>query len=210
VGIQSLPLYRRHALGHTCLELEQTRLDALLQEWLVLEAARSEFAVQALEESVELALGQLVVRLRVDRVDELPDGSNVIIDYKTGKSRVADWLGERPAKPQLLLYGLAAPSPPAALAFAQVRPGECHFAGIGDIGDAIEGVSADIPAVVGDSMAAQNWQELNSAWSDTLHRLARAFVDGEAAVDPLRASCTWCGLQPLCRVEFGDAVEEGV
>jgi len=208
-GIDALPRYRRRALGTTCLELERDRLAALMLEWLALEASRGEFAVVALEEDVELALGQLVVRLRVDRVDRLPDGSTVIIDYKTGKSRVADWLGERPPRPQLLLYGLAAPQPPAALAFAQVRPGECTFTGIGEIGGSIEGVSADIPAVVGERMAAHDWRELNAAWADILRRLAQAFVDGEAAVDPLRDSCTFCGLQALCRVELEDAAEEG-
>lgn len=210
VGMESIPLHRRIALGHTCLELEECRLEALLQEWLALEARRGEFVVRALEENVVLELNQLSVRLRVDRVDELPDGSRVIIDYKTGKSSVSDWLGERPRQPQLLLYGLAGASPPAALAFAQVRPGECLYTGIGDIDEnAIAGVATDIPRVVGDNMNAQDWRELNSEWADTLRELARRFIEGEAAVDPLRGSCTWCGLQSLCRVEFDDAREEG-
>lgn len=209
-GVESIPLHRRIALGPTCLALEESRLEALLAEWLALEAARGEFVVRALEEDIVLELDQLVVRLRVDRVDELPDGSRVIIDYKTGRSRVSDWLGERPPNPQLLLYGLAAASPPAALAFAQVRPGACLYAGIGDIDTAaIAGIATDIPAVVGDSMAARDWEALNREWADTLHGLARAFVAGDATVDPLqRDSCTWCGLQPLCRVAFDESWEE--
>ena len=163
-----------------------------------------------MEERVVLELDQLSVRLRVDRIDELPDGSRVIIDYKTGNSRVADWLGERPPAPQLLLYGLAAPSPPAALAFAQVRPGECAYKGIGDIVEgSISGVTSDIPKAVGDSMVAQDWSGLNREWAETLRVLAREFIQGEATVDPLPGNtCTWCGLQPLCRINCDDAWEE--
>jgi probable DNA repair protein len=210
VGMESIPQHRRIALGATCLELEQSRLQSLLREWVALEAQRGEFVVQAREENIVLELNQLVVQLRVDRVDELPDGSRVIIDYKTGKSSVSDWLGKRPPNPQLLLYGLAAPTPPAALAFGQVRPGECAYAGIGDIDTAaIEGVATDIPKVVGASMEGQDWRELNREWADILHALARDFIEGEATVDPLRQnSCTWCGLQSLCRISFDDSWEE--
>ena len=38
-------------------------------------------------------------------------------------------------------------------------------------------------------------------WQENLQRLASEFVEGAAQVDPLSpASCTWCGLQSLCRI----------
>jgi hypothetical protein len=130
----------------------------------------------------------------------------VIIDYKSGISRVQDWLGDRPGKPQLLLYGIAAPGEAAALAFAQVRPRECKFVGLGRV-EAAPGIGTDIAAVAGDRMDASDWDSINTLWRDNLERLAQEFVDGEAQVDPLKsASCAWCGLQPLCRV--GAAGEE--
>ncbi|MDH3994209.1 MAG: PD-(D/E)XK nuclease family protein, partial [Gammaproteobacteria bacterium] len=127
------------------------------------------------------------------------------IDYKSGASKVQDWLGERPARPQLLLYGIAAPGSAAALAFAQVRPRDSRFVGLGHT-EVAPGIHTDIPKIVKETMPADDWQSLNDCWRDNLERLAQEFVRGEAAVDPLgSASCAWCGLQPLCRI----AVLEG-
>ena len=58
-------------------------------------------------------------------------------------------------------------------------------------------------------MDAENWRALNELWRENLERLAQGFVDGVAGVDPLSpSSCTWCGLQPLCRVDIaGEPLE---
>jgi len=195
-----LPVRRRHALGSACIDLESERLRKLLLEWLERELERADFLVQALEADVELSLAGLPLRLRVDRIDRLEDGSPMIIDYKSGRANIADWLGERPRKPQLPLYALASAAPPAALAFAQLRPGECQFAGIGEIAG-VPGVSQDIQKAVGRYCDATNWPALQRGWRTVLERLAAAFIDGDARVDPLREACQWCGLQPLCRVD---------
>ena len=60
-------------------------------------------------------------------------------------------------------------------------------------------------------MAVTDWDSLNEGWRQNLERLAREFLAGDAAVDPLApASCTWCGLQALCRIgsENGSIDEE--
>jgi DNA helicase-2/ATP-dependent DNA helicase PcrA len=57
------------------------------------------------ERSFSFTLGPHQVRGRVDRVDELPDGSHELIDYKTGRPKDASQLGE---DVQLSLYALAA------------------------------------------------------------------------------------------------------
>ena len=199
-ALPRIPGFRQRALGKACLALEAERLRGLLIEWLDVERARADFAIAALEEKVTLELSGLTVRLRVDRIDTLPDGSSVIIDYKTGRARIADWLGERPARPQMLLYGLASAEAPAALAFAQVRAGECAYRGIGVVQD-IEGVQSDIAAVVGESGQVEDWPSLNRQWAGTLQRLVDEFVSGEASVNPQSLSaCRYCGQQPLCRI----------
>jgi len=54
-------------------------------------------------------------------------------------------------------------------------------------------------------MEADDWRSLNERWRENLERLAQAFVAGDAAVDPLApGSCTWCGLQPLCRINIAE------
>ena len=199
-AIEVIPGGRRRLLGSAYWDLEGQRLAALLAEWLTVERQRGSFVVVQREQDVTLQLAQLQLRLRVDRVDELPDGSQLIIDYKSGLGKVQDWLGERPARPQLLLYGIAAPGAAAALAFAQVRPRESRFVGLGQVA-AAPGIQTDIAKVVKQRMDAVDWQTLNQRWRENLEQLAQAFVAGDARVDPLGpASCTWCGLQPLCRI----------
>tara|TARA_R110002110_G_scaffold14698_1_gene67642 strand:+ start:63594 stop:66260 length:2667 start_codon:yes stop_codon:yes gene_type:complete len=190
----------RRQLGQRYWHLESQRLSHLLLQWLAVEEARGSFVVAHREHDIELALGPLQLRLRVDRIDHLANGAEVIIDYKSGKSTTSDWLGDRPAKPQLLLYSVAGAQPPAALAFAQVRVRDCTFVGLGETA-AAPGIRSDIAKVVKERMPADDWPSLNAAWRQNLERLAAAFVAGEAQVDPLGpASCTYCGLQPLCRI----------
>ncbi len=57
------------------------------------------------ERSFSFTLGPHQVRGRVDRIDELPDGSHELIDYKTGRPKDAAQLGE---DVQLSLYALGA------------------------------------------------------------------------------------------------------
>lgn len=199
-AIAAFPSGRRRQFGSGYWRLEGQRLCSLLSEWLALEKTRAQFTVAQRELDVSFALGPLQLRLRVDRIDRMDDGSQMIIDYKSGISSVQDWLGERPGKPQLLLYGVAAPGEAAALAFGQVRPRDCKFVGLGQVA-AAPGIGTDIARAVGERMDASDWDSLNARWRDNLERLAQEFVDGTAQVDPLNSSsCTWCGLQPLCRV----------
>jgi len=206
-ALEALPARRRGG-QRAFIELERQRLQDLIGEWLAIERSRAEaFDVYRREEGVQLSLDRLAISLRVDRIDQLPDGSLVVIDYKSGQGSVADWLGERPAKPQLLLYGIAAPAPPAAIAFARVRPRACAYVGLGRR-EAAPGISTDIVKSVRNRSPATDWESLNGEWRAHLERLAREFLAGEARVDPLSpASCTWCNLQPLCRV--GHTVGEG-
>ncbi len=198
-AVPKLPQYRRIAVGAACLALEKQRLQTLLENWLDVEARRGDFRIAHREEKLDLPLARLSLELRVDRIDELADGTQVIIDYKTGVSEVSDWLGPRPRRPQLLLYGLGNRATPAALAFAQIRSGDSQFVGLGEaVG--IPGLKTDIVKAVQRYSSAEDWHSLNEEWRTTLQHLAQAFVDGDARVDPLAGACTFCGLQALCRV----------
>ena len=89
------------------LELEQLQrvLRALLHE----EAGRAPFVIRAVEQEAAIALGQLTFNVRVDRIDELADGTIAIIDYKTGERATgSDWFGDRLRDAQVPLYATQA------------------------------------------------------------------------------------------------------
>ncbi len=200
-AVKSIPAAVRQVLGMHCIDLEERRLAQLLLQWLDVERARDPFTVIAREQAGEVRLGGLALSLRVDRVDELADGSRVVIDYKSGRSALSSWLGERPAQPQLPLYGLSTEA--TAVAFAQVRARDCRMLGLGEV-SGIPGVQADIGKAISRYSAEEDWQGLRSEWERNLTRLAEEFLAGDIRVDPLPAACTYCGIQPLCRIELTD------
>ena len=56
---------------------------------------------------------------------DVSEDGEIIIDYKTGLAKPADWLTERPDAPQLPLYAILSQAPRLeAVAFAQVRAGK--------------------------------------------------------------------------------------
>jgi len=179
-------------------KLEQRRLEDLLEEWLPSELARQDFRVVAREEVIAIEAGPLRLRGRVDRIDELPDGSRVLIDYKTGKLNPGDWLGERPRDPQLPIYALALQPGPDALAVAQLRAGACRWSGVARDAGLVPGVPA-----CGEgrgAFAALDWDALAGQWQEVALGLAEGLAAGHAAVSPLRGACRYCDQVIFCRI----------
>jgi probable DNA repair protein len=173
-------------------ELEKQRLIRLAGEWLDLEKERKNFSVVAIERKVQIAIGDLSLSGRIDRMDRLEDGSHAIIDYKTGsRATPNDWMGERPEEPQLPLYAVSAKEEVSAVAFAKLKTGDMKFAGFSLQDKAIPGVKP-----------AKSWPGLMQYWKTELEKLASGYAAGDARVDPKKAlaTCRNCDLQPLCRV----------
>lgn len=208
------------ALAGRFAEIEQARLARLVGEWLEYEKLRAPFEVVAREQLREVHLGGLGMRVQLDRLDRLEDGTYALIDYKTGQARIADWLGDRPDEPQLPLYFATAEHPVSALAFARVKRGErgktFGFEGV----SAAEELLPDVmPIEKRRGMEQQgyvSWDVLVQEWEHTLAALAEGFVGGTPSVDPKHGdlTCAYCELQGICRVaEFTghalDAAKEG-
>lgn len=194
--------WRRRVVGDALLRLEIRRLAAVLLRWLQLETERPvAFVVEGREETRTITIGDLALELRVDRIDRLGDDGRLILDYKSGGGSVADWLGERPVEPQLPLYASLEDEPLAGIAFAAVNRDNPGFVGLADT-EYAAGISADIARAARNRDSATSWDELRASWHGRLEALVRAFVSGEAAVQPLsvQKTCRYCGLQPLCRV----------
>ncbi len=173
-------------------ELERARLARIGAQWLELEAKRDDFEVVALEERREISVSNLAFSGRIDRMDRLPDGSHLLIDYK-GSNRLTPrmWMDERPDEPQLPLYAVSAKEDIGAVAFAKVRAGDMKFVGFSRHEGVVPGVKCSL-----------DWPSLISQWKTNLENLAAGFAAGDARVDPKRglATCRSCDLQPLCRV----------
>jgi exodeoxyribonuclease-5 len=115
-------------------ELEAGRLVRLIDLWLQVEARRGQpFAVIACERPAEVEIEGIQVRVVVDRIDQLADGRQVIIDYKTGASiDTKNWAGQRLTEPQLPIYAALVNDEVAAVVFAKVLLDQPAFAGIAD------------------------------------------------------------------------------
>jgi probable DNA repair protein len=174
--------------------LERRRIERLLTEWLEIEKSRGEFVVLKVEEERLVTLGGVQVQTRVDRVDKMPDGRQIIFDYKTGKLKLGGWEGDRPDEPQLPLYCATSDQPIAGAVFALIRVGDLQFKGLADQGLAPPGMKKM------NMEAYPLFGEQRAVWKRVLEKLADNFSAGHAEVDPKRDACEHCKLKALCRI----------
>ena len=203
VFAQELRPHLRERMPRRYLELEELRLIRLVTEWLNYEAARVPFDVAETEVERTVQVAGLTFDLRLDRIDSLNDGSQLVIDYKSGDVSPNEWKLPRPDDVQLPLYAGFAIDPKevlSGLVFAKVRTGETIFAGyVGDAaGTLFPGLKTSNPLVKRPFGAEQL-----VAWRECIEQLAKDFLAGRAEVDPREApkTCERCGLQVLCRIQ---------
>jgi RecB family exonuclease len=147
-----------------------------------------------------MEIGGLAIRGRIDRVDELQDGSRIVIDYKTGKASASGWSGDRPDEPQLPAYAcFVVEGDVSGIAFASLGGEEPRFAGLARTSGSLPGVR--LVAGKDDPLPARAWDAMMASWRATLTRLAREYRAGDARVDPKTPlTCRYCDLHTLCRV----------
>jgi probable DNA repair protein len=205
-SMRALDPLRKRSLPEAVLALETPRIAALLVLWLAgTERSRPPFAVQTVEQRMEVALGGLLLKLRIDRIDTLADGGALIIDYKTGVlPGSVEWIEPRPRAPQLGLYalGYAATRPKdplRALAYACLRRGELEVDGLA--ADAAVWDALRTPAALRDARLT-GWAELEAHWRRELEALGAEIRRGVASVTPrnVATTCRQCGRQALCRI----------
>lgn len=192
-------------LGDSAKALEQECIEQIVISWLEIEQTRGEFSVQAREHRQKLHIGPLELDGTIDRIDELGDGSTLLIDYKTGRTAKAKWLPDPRIKdPQLPAYALTMDPQPNAIAFARLKPDDMRFDGLAD-GDAETSGITSLEKTGYGFKDLNEWTELLDGWQDNLQHLAAEFKAGQAAVDPRDAqACKYCHLKALCRVHERD------
>ncbi|MEW6612378.1 MAG: PD-(D/E)XK nuclease family protein [Pseudomonadota bacterium] len=166
-------------------------LQQLLARWMALESERPAFVVEALEQTVELQVGRLRLRMRLDRVDrQISDAARIVVDYKTGaQASSKDWLGPM-GDPQMPLYIWAVDA--AAGVYGKLnRERTLAWDGWGQ--------DAFWPGLA--SLA--DWEAQRTQWRRELEALAAAFVDGPVRMLPRHGAktCVRCGSQVFCRVQ---------
>jgi ATP-dependent helicase/nuclease subunit B len=193
--------------------VEAARLERLVLLWLEVERERAPFAVQHVEDKHVVNAGRLPLSVKLDRMDRVLigdlAGGSMVIDYKTGRSSVSAWEGERPDEPQLPLYLLASDDDIAALAFAQVRVGEMGLKGLARASGSARGVGA--PVTQEGETQADAWARNVREWRRVVAALGDDFVAGMARVDPKYGAltCNRCDLHMLCRIADDYGEEEG-
>jgi probable DNA repair protein len=186
--------------------IEQNRLQTMMHEWLSLERQRQPFSVIEREQKHSCNIEGLKIQTRLDRIDQLPDGSLIVIDYKTGKVALASWIDERPDEPQLPLYAVTAEGNIAAVVFGQIKRGEMKFVGLTDDAYGAEDSPTLIPEVktLSKSRVSRSftdWGGLFLFWEANLKTLAKNYRKGDARVDPHKTNtCMYCDLGTLCRI----------
>lgn len=181
-------------------DIEQQRVSGLILAWLEFERLREPFKVVSLEQKQSVDIGGLQLNVIADRIDELSDHSQLIIDYKTKKRQdlsCKGWLEPRIEEPQLPLYATTTAANITGVFLAGVNRASMGFKGVSEEA----GVVPDIKAFPDD------WDSLKAEWKQSLELLAQEILQGRAEVMPKDSNkdCTYCPLPALFRIhEWGE------
>jgi ATP-dependent helicase/nuclease subunit B len=184
-AIQEIQRHKPKHLNDTLCQIECERQCHLIAQWLAYEKTRSPFTVVAIETAQTIHFKGVNIHVRIDRVDQLADGSFLIIDYKTGEANIKAWQGERPKEPQLPLYALTYTGTHnegianiKGISFAQININAQCFKGLGkaDIAEGINSIEnnrIELP---------QTWEGTLAHWQDTLGKLLKEFQQGDCQI----------------------------
>jgi ATP-dependent helicase/nuclease subunit B len=198
VAIAQLERNRGSALAKAFAALERERLRQLVVDWLEIDKNRQPFEVIKPEEEKFAEVVGIRFKVKIDRVDRLADGREMIIDYKTGVTSQRSWDSDRPDEPQLPLYSTIHEKPLAGVLFARVKAGDMRFLGLINSDLSMKGCDpVDLAARI-------------SEWRTVLEKIGSDFKAGRAEVDPKDTAkqCRYCDLACLCRISDLNAPSE--
>jgi len=185
-------------------ELERDRLVFLIVGFLEKEKKRpTPFRVKEVELKTQVTHGGVTAEVKVDRIDELEDGSLVLLDYKSGARtpNVSQWAGDRPDDPQLPIYASHLKTDLAAVAFVQLNKENIQFKGFAKNENILPTVKS-YGSLTEKQRPAPTFLDLLRDWQQTLEWIGDEFRSGQAKVDPKKKlqTCRYCHLDMMCRV----------
>ncbi|HSI43452.1 MAG TPA: PD-(D/E)XK nuclease family protein [Methylotenera sp.] len=186
------------------LQIERQRLKQLMQYWLALEVERADFSVLACEKKYQLNIEGLSLNLAIDRIDNLPDGGILVIDYKTSNTVTnKTWGDDRIAEPQLPIYAALAlkDEQVVAVCFGKVRTDETKFVGLSSTPDILPEVCT-LDKVRGNAFKRfESWDALVNHWQLSLLNIASEIRSGVASVTfANETDLEFCDVKPLLRL----------
>ncbi|AXS78919.1 PD-(D/E)XK nuclease family protein [Dechloromonas sp. HYN0024] len=204
-ALQNFELDRRITLPARFRQLEAARLAKLIAIWLQVEDRRElAFDVLACEQAAEVDIEDIKVKMVVDRIDQLADGRQIIIDYKTGAAiDTKNWAGQRITEPQLPIYAALVNEDVAAVVFAKVLLDKPGFAGVADEKDILPGVQGigDDKQKIFDPAEFPDWVAVITHWRERLHAVAKEVKEGQAGVVFAdEKGLQYCEVLPLLRL----------
>jgi probable DNA repair protein len=182
------PLRHADATYTRLLGLERQRLFALLRSFIDAEVEREEYAVADVEKSVDFEAFGVRLKLRIDRIDRLVDGSMFIIDYKTGSPRSLLNRDGEPTDMQLIVYADALDTRIGGIAFVNIDSRSISYKGTG----------GSVPL---DTARQDTWEERLEAWREEVHEALREIATGDVRVNLLLTAEEGRPLGILSRLE---------
>jgi len=151
--------------------LEQKRVMTLLGAVVKLDRSREAFHVRNTEGALDVVVSGVRLGLRIDRLDQLSDGSLVILDYKTGsRKRFLDRSGD-PNDMQLVVYASAVEEPVAGLGLVN-----------------IDSRGVDIEAAGRDFTPKIDWDNELNRWKIQVTDAAAEMQRGDVRLDALQSN----------------------
>ncbi len=185
----------------TVLELEHERLYKLIGAWLQHEKERNvAFNIVDCEAEKKVHICGIEITLKIDRIQQLENGEQEFIDYKTGQEpKMSSWDEDRISEPQLPIY--------AAFGGDESKIASVQFAWVKIADHAFIGVSADNFEAEADKRKPKflqqfaDWQSLLNHWKTSIEAIAQEIKMGEAAVKFNNENdLMYCEVLPLLRL----------
>ena len=186
----ALAEHLRHADGTQTrlLGLERTRLMRLLRNFIIVELERAKYSVAEVEKSIDFDACGVRLKLRIDRIDRLADGSLLVIDYKTGQARNLLNKDGDPLDLQLVVYADALEEPVGGLALINIDSRSISYKGTGG-------------SVEWDEKRRDAWTERLTAWKEEVQQALREIADGDVRANLLLTADEARPLAILSRLE---------